>query len=81
MIHRRVRVAQSVQCMATDWTTGRYRFDPGRGKRFLPLTSVSRPALGPTQAPVQWIKGVLSPGVTSGRGVMQTTHSYLVPRS
>jgi hypothetical protein len=26
-----------------------------------PLASVSRPALGPTQSPVQWIVGVLSP--------------------
>jgi hypothetical protein len=27
---------------------------PGRGKGFFSLTSVSRPALGPTQPPVQW---------------------------
>jgi hypothetical protein len=26
------RVAQSVQCLATDWKTGRSRFGPGRGK-------------------------------------------------
>jgi hypothetical protein len=28
---------------------------PGRGERIFPLASVSRPALGPTQTPVQWV--------------------------
>jgi hypothetical protein len=40
---------------------------------------VSRPALGPTQPPVQWVPGVLSPGIKRGRGVMLTTHPHLVP--
>jgi hypothetical protein len=56
-------------------------FDPRRGQRIFPLASVSRPALGPTQPPVKWVPGVLSPGVKRGRGVMLTTHPYLVPRS
>jgi hypothetical protein len=30
--------------------------------------SVSRPALGPTQPPVQWLSGVLSPGVKARPG-------------
>jgi hypothetical protein len=51
---------------------------PGRGKRFV-LCHLSRPALGPTQLPVQRIPGVLSPGVKYGRGVTLTTH-YLVPK-
>jgi hypothetical protein len=52
------------------------------GQGILPLASVSRPALGLTQPPVQWVHGVfLSPGVKRGRGVTLTTHPHLVPRS
>jgi hypothetical protein len=50
------------------------------GPRIFPLSSVSSPALGPTQPPVQWVPGVLSPGVKRGRGVTLTTHLHLVPR-
>jgi hypothetical protein len=42
---------------------------------------LSRPALGPTQPPVQWVPGVLSLGVNRGQGVTLTTHPHLVPRS
>jgi hypothetical protein len=51
------------------------------GAEDFPLASVSRPALGPTQPPVQWAPVVISPGVKRGRGVMLTTHPHLVPRS
>jgi hypothetical protein len=35
---------------------------PAEAKGFFPLASVSRSALRPTQPPVQWVLGVLSPG-------------------
>jgi hypothetical protein len=60
---------------------GRSGFDPRQGQRIFPLAPVSRPALGPTQPPVQWVLGVLSPGVKRSRGVMLTTHLHLMPRS
>jgi hypothetical protein len=74
-------LAQSVECLTTGWTTGRSGFDPRQTQRIFPLTSVSVPALAPTQPPVQWVPGVLSPGVKRGRGVMLTTHPHIGPRS
>jgi hypothetical protein len=47
---------------SSGWTTGRSGFDSRLGQRIFPLTSVSRPTLGPTQPPVQWVPGVLSSG-------------------
>jgi hypothetical protein len=43
--------------------------------------SVSRPALAPTQPPVQWVPAILSPGVKCGRGVTLTSHPHLVSRT
>jgi hypothetical protein len=60
--------------------SGWARFDPAKGERIFPLASVSRPALGPTQLPVQWVPGALSPELKCGRGVTLATHPLLVPR-
>jgi hypothetical protein len=54
---------------------------PGGDKGFFPIASVSRPALRPTQPPVQWVPGVLSPGLNGGRCMTLTTHPHLVLRS
>jgi hypothetical protein len=54
---------------------------PGRGERIFHLSSVSRPALGPTQPPVQLVPGVISPGLKRSRGVTITTHPHLLQRS
>jgi hypothetical protein len=62
------RLAQAVQCLTTGWTTGRSGFDPRQEQRIFPLSSVSRPVLGPTQPPVQWVPGVLSPRVRARPG-------------
>jgi hypothetical protein len=43
-------------------------FDPRQGQRIFPLAFVSRPALGHTQPPFQWVPGVLSPGVKARPG-------------
>jgi hypothetical protein len=59
-------MTQFLRSRYSDWLrTGRRRdrsSSPGRVKNFLFSTS-SRPALGPTQPPNQWVPGVLSPGV------------------
>jgi hypothetical protein len=66
-------------CLTTGWTIGLSRFDPRQGQIFL-LAPASRPALGPTEPPIQWVPGVLSPGVKRGRGVTLTTHPHLASR-
>ena len=53
---------------------------PGIDSRWSEIFRPCRPALGPTQPPIQWVPG-LSPGVKHSRGVLLTTHPLLVPWS
>jgi hypothetical protein len=39
------------------WTIGVLGFDSRRGLGIFIFTTASRPALGPTQLPIQWIPG------------------------
>jgi hypothetical protein len=68
----RTGVAQSVQCLTTDWAAGVRSLADAKD---FPLTSVSRPNLKPTQTPIQWVTVVLSPEVKRGRSVTLATHS------
>jgi hypothetical protein len=54
-------VAQSVS-IATAYGLDDRGSVPGRGKIFL-YSTASRPTLGPTQPPSQWVSGGVSPGV------------------
>jgi hypothetical protein len=55
-------VAQSVKRLATVWATAGSKLGPRRIKNFH-FSISSRPALGPTQNPIQWVPGTLSSGV------------------
>jgi hypothetical protein len=55
-----VGIAQSVQRLATGWTTRGRSSSPCRVKNF--LSTSSKPALGSTQ-PIQWVSETLFPGV------------------
>jgi len=45
------------------WTIGVLGFDSRQGLGIFLLTTVSRPALGPTQPPFHWVPGALSLGI------------------
>jgi hypothetical protein len=73
-------VAQSVQCLTTDWTTGRSRFDSGRGKGFFLQPLCPDWLWGPPSLLYNGTGGSF-PGAKRGRSVTLTTHPHPVPRS
>jgi hypothetical protein len=62
--------------IATEYGLYRAGSNPVGDENFRP----ARPALGPTNLPVIRVPG-LSQGVKCGRGLLLTTHPFLVPRS
>jgi hypothetical protein len=56
-----------VQRLATGWTIGIWGFDSQRELGIFLFTIRSRLALGPTQLPIQWVPGTLSPGIKRPR--------------
>jgi hypothetical protein len=57
-----VGIGQSVQQLTTGWTTERSSSNPGSVKNLLSST-LWKPALGPTQSPLQWVTGSFPQGV------------------
>jgi hypothetical protein len=68
------RVAQSIECLATDRAIR--GSISGRGERIFPLVSVFRSVVRPTQPLVHWVQRV-----KRDLGATLTTHPHLVPRS
>jgi hypothetical protein len=55
---------------------GRQGFDSRQGQEIFLFSTASRPALGPTQPPTQWVAGALSLGVK--RPGREADHSRMV---
>jgi hypothetical protein len=75
------RVAQSVYCLATGWTTGRSRFDLRQRQKNSSFSLCVQTGSGAHPASCTMDAGVFSLGLKRGRGVTLTTHTHLVPRS
>jgi hypothetical protein len=75
-------LAQSVQCLATFWKTGRSRFDPRQRRKDFSCNLCVQTSSGAHPASCTVGNGGSSPpGIKRGRGVTLTTHPHLVPRS
>jgi hypothetical protein len=56
-------IAQSVEHWAMGWTIGVLGFDSQEGLGIFLFITASRPAMEPTQSPIQWVPWALSLGV------------------
>jgi hypothetical protein len=72
-------VAQSVQCLTTDWAAGVR--SPTEAEDFPSNLCVQTGSGAHRASRTVGTGGALSPGVKRGRGVMLTAHPLLVPRS
>jgi hypothetical protein len=63
--HLGAGIVQSVKRLATGWKTAGRSSSLRRVKNIIFATS-SRPALGPTQPPNQWVPGISPGGKTAG---------------
>jgi hypothetical protein len=77
----RNRVAQAVQCMTTDWNTGRSVFDPRQRPKDFSSSLCVQTGSGAHPASCTMGTGGPFPGAKRGRGVTLTTHPHLVPKS
>jgi hypothetical protein len=57
------RICLSSIALGNGWAIGVRGFDSRRGPGIFLFTAASRPVLGPTQPPIQWVPGTLSLGV------------------
>jgi hypothetical protein len=64
--------------IATGWTTKESRLNSRQEQEIFLSSIMSRPALEPTQPPVQWVPGAVYPGIKR-QGVKLTTLLHLVP--
>jgi hypothetical protein len=73
--------AMVAQSLATDWTTGRWRFDPWQTQEDFASSICVRTGSRAHPASCPMGTWVLSLGVRHGRGMTLTTHPHLVQRS
>jgi hypothetical protein len=71
VFHQILAILNTCQIKVVEWLrngrSGLGEFDSPQRLGILLFSTASRPALGPTQPPIQWVPGDLSPGVKRQR--------------